>query len=386
MFGSKRNLLIISILIGVAGYLIYSTPPGSPKEAFAVLYNKCADQSISDREKGECLKNLAETASRAYQLQEIEDGIRNINDSYKLQWCHEFMHYLGWETLSKTKTISKAFELASGLCDSGMYHGIVEEYINQAELSYDPETFTKNIIYETCEESINNSKNPVAIKGLCYHGLGHAFMFITENKLNNALEYCDRTKSPNGCYTGAFMENIQTKQIARFSHQKELAFQENDPDYPCKILNNKYKDTCYLYKGINNLVATGGDVKKAFELCLKVASKYKNICFRGTGSNIPGPHETPKGAGEKCLLSLQINKTAYEECIKGAMSFLVQVALGSPEAVAEFCETIKEEQRNLCYAESGDNLNLWVTENETLADKCNKLPTSDAKNLCLNGR
>ena len=68
------------------------------------------------------------------------------------------------------------------------------------------------------------------------------------------------------------------------------------------------------------------------------------------------------------------------------MSFLVQVALGSPEAVAEFCETIKEEQRNLCYAESGDNLNLWVTENETLADKCNKLPTSDAKNLCLNGR
>ena len=343
-------------------------------------YLDCLDKEY--KETGECLRQLAGFAYSQNNAKSIEVAIEKI-DIRMLNRCHEFMHYLGWEAYINEGSLPEAFLVASGMCDSGMYHGIVEEYMNDSELNYTSEDLINIIIPNACETDFSNNQLE-AVKHICYHGLGHGFMFITDNDLEEALNFCDYVKSDYGesCQSGAFMENVESKQVSRFGgHPKVFAYNDNDPDYPCSVLSQEYKNKCYAYKGAYG--SKTGDYRGAFEACLDIDEDYQNVCFRGIGNNIPAPIFTPKEAGEKCRVALDFGPKAYSECVTGAMSFLIQLNLGSAMAAVEFCDAIEDDYKDNCYRRAGENLQLWLFEGEELESKCSFFSDEKAQKLCL---
>ncbi|TSC77840.1 MAG: Uncharacterized protein G01um101429_941 [Parcubacteria group bacterium Gr01-1014_29] len=350
------------------------------------VYRSCVDATRSQQDKGVCLKELGDYAGQYAVVSEIDAAIASLTKPEELFWCHEFVHYAGWGLYKKTRNMSVAFREASNRCDSGMFHGIVEEYISEASDGRDPEQFITSVAPTACEQDVAENNLLPGIKGICYHGLGHAFMFITDNNLPQALRYCDMLSSTHagGCYTGAFMENLQSKQVTRIgTHPSLYAPKPDDPDYPCNLLDEKHRDVCYRYAGISVGVRTGGDFKQAFAHCLKIDPAYQDTCFFGVGTDIPALQWSSRWAGEKCKLALEISTDAYKQCIMGAMTFLVQLNLGSPQAVNEFCGAIEPDYRDLCFESAGNNLHAWVTSDEELAEKCDKLSSVRARELCL---
>lgn len=377
-----RFILLIDVILLVIFILIKMQLAVTPKINLRQEYIACLDNFNKPKEKGQCLRRLGSDALRDYSTAEIESTVKTINDSYQRQWCHEFMHYVGWALYKKTHNMFDAFAQAKGECDSAMYHGVVEEYISEAGIDSDPKKFA-NIIPNVCEDDISKHNLSSGMKSICYHGLGHAFMLITDNNLNESLKYCDDLSATHPCYTGAFMENVGGKQVGRFlNHPSKLSYNQNDPDYPCKILDEKYKDQCYIYKGISNVVHTGGDFKQSFKDCLKVTSKYQKKCFWGVGSDIPGPHWNTQTAAEKCAVALEISPEAYGQCIFGAMSFVVQLNLGDPKSAIEFCDVADQNYKDICYRAAGISLGGWVTAEEPLNKKCQVFKEMKAQRLC----
>ncbi len=354
----------------------------------ADAYRDCIKASRPQQEKGDCLKDLGDHTGRNSTPAEIDAIIASLTQSEELAWCHEFLHYAGWGLYKKTKNMSDAFLEANSRCDSGMFHGVVEEYISEASEGKNPEQFVAAVAPTACEGDVAKNNLLPGVKAICYHGLGHAFMFITANDLLKSLRHCDALADAHSgeCYTGAFMENLQSKQVGRLgTHPSAYMPKSGDPDYPCNLLDKKHKEFCYRYIGIAVVVQTKGDFKKAFEHCLKIAPIYQDTCFWGVGSDIPAPQWSSREAGEKCAVGLEVSEKAYKQCIKGGMAFLVQLNLGNSQAVDEFCGAIRPAYQNLCFQSAGENLRGWVSSDKELAEKCNLFQEKKATVACVHG-
>ncbi len=386
IMGKSEKIVITIIVIFLFSYVWSNYNTKNRVMSVQKSYESCLAKGTTEREKGTCFRTLASTLYSDYTIREIESGLQEIGDEKSI-WCHEFMHYVGWELYDDKKDISTAFVEASGMCDSAMYHGVVEEYLNKRSLVQDFTGAIGVMANEACKnEKMNDSGTTRGMRSHCYHGLGHGFMFITSNNLPISLNYCDQidTEFINSCYTGAFMENNQSKQVGRTSLHTSDFFRPDDPDYPCRILEEQQKDTCYFYKGVNNLNQEKGDLKRAVEECLNGTQEYQKSCFRGIGANTPGHYRAPLESAIACKTAISADKRAYEQCIIGALSFIVQLNHGSAEATSEFCEATEDSHKDICYRRAGANLTDWVTPSYTIENKCAKFKSEHARTLCLN--
>jgi hypothetical protein len=327
---------------------------------FKKSFRDCTRDSYPKIQKGQCLRNLAALAYKKTSILDISSDLKSVNDSNKIQWCHEFMHYLGWEAYKDSGDLFTSFRKATETCDFGMYHGIVEEYLEQSSVGSDIEDFVKLNGSKICEESTKGTLE--VYKGICYHGLGHGFMFVTGNDLSTSAGYCgilpvDKMES---CLTGVFMENIQSKQVTKIPvHPSKFAFNHEDPDFPCKELNKKFKNICYRYKGVFEMNESKGNLKLAFENCLKVDSSYHNSCFFGIGVNIPGSHITSDAAGRRCRAALEVSGKAYEQCVIGGLSFIAELSTGDSKELIKFCDSVDANFKGTCYDHARLLLKIW---------------------------
>lgn len=377
LFGGAAIVVLTTILL-VAFYALHSG--GAP---FVEAYSRCVSESADAREQGSCLRMLAQDSYREYSVREIENKFSAITDSQLLQRCHEFFHYLGWEAYQETSNLSKAFAEASGMCDSGMYHGVAEEYLSSALAQYSPEEFVSAVIPEACRQF--GSDATWGDVSLCYHGLGHAFMFITDNDLPSALEYCDSlgASSRSNCATGVFMENLSPKGVGRFdTHPTNYPYTEDTQASPCSLVPVHYQELCYSYHGVAEVIRTQGDFEAAFRYCEGVPAQFRRQCFWGVGADIPGPHMSAGEAGKKCSFALSVSALAYEACIGGAMSFLVQLARGDLSTAQEFCAEITDAYKPQCYRAAGAEVQQWLRAGETKAQQCSKFKEVEAQTAC----
>lgn len=124
----KKHLFLAVLLVSLIAMVVI-IPQDEPLVSLHQKYSNCLGTSMEKAESGSCLRNLAKETFKDYQASEIETELAKINDSNQAEWCHEFVHYLGWE-LMENNSFSLAFSKASGACAYGMYHGIVEKYVS----------------------------------------------------------------------------------------------------------------------------------------------------------------------------------------------------------------------------------------------------------------
>jgi hypothetical protein len=293
-------------------------------------------------------------------------------------WCHETMHYVGWKAYQVEQSVSNAFTQASELCDSAMYHGIMEEYLRQNGLEEDIGSLIQNVCTEALKERPDFS---LGTKSLCYHGIGHGLMYITTSDLGSSLDYCDVLQDGDrqSCYGGVFMEHTASKQVGPASNEKDLS----DYSY-CEALKEHQKIDCYGRQGANNFSFTGGDVKPAMELCLELPLQYQKTCFEGVGTNNPAPSKTHTQSSIDCHEALDVSSESYEGCITGGLSFVVQLDRGEANGANDFCRATLPEYQEYCYIRMGQQLENWLSEDEQRETKCEIVEESRFRNLCIN--
>jgi hypothetical protein len=344
-------------------------------------YLRCISLDGGDTDKGDCLNALAVYAYDSYEIPEVVATLDTLSLNERHQWCHEVMHYIGWRAYATQKDIASSFMESAELCDSGMYHGVMEEYLRQEGLQGNMEDLIKN----TCVASLQG--NPELSEGtisLCYHGLGHGLMYITTADLKKSLDYCDLLEGQDAyaCYGGAFMEYSANKAVGPLSDKEKPDL--NDFNY-CSELSEKQKSSCLSRQGTNNLVVTKGDVGEAMRLCLRIDEPDRQGCFQAVGANTPTPSRAHADSAIVCKQAIGVASTSYQQCIKGALGFVAQLGHGDPQGLYEFCNASQEQEQPYCYEQAGSNLAFWLKAGEVRESKCEFFPEGTPRENCIHG-
>lgn len=340
-------------------------------------YIRCISHN-DDEAVRSCLQTLTAYAYDSYSMQEITKALDTLSFEEKGNWCHQSMHYLGWRAYQKEGSIAKAFMHASELCNSGMYHGITEEFLREHGLDENVGELIKNVCVEALSERPDLSEGT---KSLCYHGLGHGLMYITSVNMSASLNYCDLLgeREARSCYGGVFMENI----INENSGQKKEDLKNMSH---CTGLTPSQKTACYFNQGLSYLDFTDGNVEESMKLCTQIEGENRRECFLGVGANFPSPGRSHEDSGIACLAVYKISPEAYRACVEGGLRAVSQLDSGKPEGLIRFCTVARQDDKPFCFYEMGLNLKEWLTPSETIEhDKCGAIEDVQYRKACEEG-
>ncbi len=275
--------------------------------------------------------------------------------------CHQTAHKAGRMSLDIFGT--SALKECSLVCHSGCYHGITEAYF-------------KKIGSDNLKENLNNICTDTINKPFhylnCVHGIGHGLLSWTNYEVPEALEMCDLLSENKGaCFTGIFMENVITKAVGEGADEHVTKYKSDDPQFPCTIVNVKYKNSCYFYQTSRMIQIFGADFKKVAEECLKVSEKYRDQCFKSMGRDISGLYRlTPERSVQECNNS---PKKYRHLCLNGAVQDALWDISGSDNSI-KFCTLLTDAtEKKLCYETIINRLNLITNKQDEKDYFCSKV-------------
>lgn len=271
--------------------------------------------------------------------------IQQLNSlSAKYGDCHQTAHKAG--RISYDLYGSKSFQLCSSECHSGCYHGATEAYFRD----HGTKNLTKDLNI-LCSSELNPF-----FSHQCLHGIGHGLMAWSDYDLNLALKSCEMLSAhQDSCWTGVFMENIIGGLATEASptEQKTLAghftkYLNNDPQYPCNIVEEKYKPSCYFLQTSRTMQLFNGDFSKIAKACSDAPTAYQSSCFQSMGRDVGGVfRNNSTGAIGACQSvpggSLRI------DCLVGAVQDSFWDPSGQDQAIG-FCKLlISSKEKSACY-------------------------------------
>jgi len=284
--------------------------------------------------------------------------------SLELGDCHNTAHRAGRYAYDIYK--EEAFKLCSSECHSGCYHGATEAYFKDngtADLAGN-----LNLL---CGSGLNEF-----FSHQCIHGIGHGLMAWTDYDLPEALKNCNLlNQRQDSCWTGVFMENIvgglaQSDIVDKggdFSHFTK--YLNDDPHYPCNIVEEKYKWSCYFLQTSRMVQLFGPDFKKITQTCLEVPDPYQESCFDSMGRDIGGtwPHNARKAIAACSFAPKGLERII---CLTGAVQDALWDPTGQNDALT-FCRLLdRKAEKDACY--------------DTIFTRAKEIFTSasDLKNFC----
>ena len=264
--------------------------------------------------------------------------------------CHEVTHYLSRLEYERLGNLSKVYSQCDATCHGGCYHGTLEAYLKEKD---GEKNFNlQNDFAKICGKEDDYQK-PIEYNE-CFHGLGHAAMFVTEMELFDSLKLCDTVKDQKlkeRCFTGVFMENSSSS--TSFDH-KSIYIKEDDPFYPCNSLDEKYQAVCWQYQSSYFAIISGQDWQKVAGLCLKVPEKYQERCFRTIGTNQVGFTSSLQTMKSDC--DLMPTGEVRDICVKGDVSSLAYRFVGDSRKMIDFCLLANPENRESCFKQMANVL------------------------------
>lgn len=303
--------------------------------------HKCYDAE----NPGECLRNSAQQLLAQFTIEDIISAFKKheASDKIFLDKCHLLAHYLGQELYKESKNIAEVFSRVTPDCLAGLFHGAVEGYFIENKIAFfsNPDTIKKEV-FKICsnEKSFNSAWDLEN----CYHGLGHALMFLTENNLPYALELCGATpnsKLKKTCYDGVFMENADSLNGVHLSKY----IRPDDDYFPCTIVSGPYREECYSYALAHRFQ---GDTNKSVTICNGTPIEYRKACFNRIGIHLAMQHIRADEIFKKCG-GIMISDFRTE-CISGAASALAsRFGARSPIPFSLCAESSQKTEKKNCY-------------------------------------
>ncbi|TSC87243.1 MAG: Uncharacterized protein G01um10148_348 [Parcubacteria group bacterium Gr01-1014_8] len=264
---------------------------------FWFLYNEPPHHCLKEENVRWCFIHEAqaiaaiEGAQKAYSY--VHDVIKKYSD-YKTE--HLALHYVGMKAYDEAGSVDKAFTLIYGedqMADdsiyySGFQHGLFERYFEvngaQTPTVLGNETCHTYASSESLDEFTSTRTRVLAAE--CYHAIGHAIMFISDNNVEASLSACDAFPhqwEQRWCYHGVFMENY-------YLHIPEYHLGVARPDAEglsvvelCMRVGEKYRGECSYFVGWVYMQMHPNDFAGAFSECAMFPQSDARICIARVG-------------------------------------------------------------------------------------------------------
>ena len=249
--------------------------------------------------------------------------------------CHQAAHSAG--RFAYELSGSSAFQSCSAECHSGCYHGATEAYFRDHGTSELEEDLATICSFELSE----------FVGHQCYHGVGHGLMAFTDYELFEALALCDLIPGwERSCYSGVYMENVVGGLAADQGHHTK--YLNEDPHFPCNIVSEKYKLSCYGYQSSRMMQLFNGDFSAIAQECAVVNDEYLKRCYVSMGRDVGGMNvNNVPGAIEDCMSATKGDPRNW--CLRGAVQNYFWIPEGQYEAL-EFCGRLSvEDEKAECY-------------------------------------
>lgn len=333
----------------------------------------CYDSNGADG----CYKQVAQLLYDTFGLKDTLAFFKS-NEDYPEVYarCHEVTHYLSRLEYERLGSIAGVYAQCDSTCHGGCYHGTLEAYLKAKNLKDDD---LKKEFVKVC--GIKEDHPSPLVFNECFHGLGHAAMFIKDMELKESLELCDTISSQEykeRCFTGVFMENSSSS--TSFDHTSKY-IKPDDPFYPCNALEEKYLTICWRYQSSYFAILTGNNWPEVSKLCLKIPQNYQSECFRTIGTNQVGYTQDPAIMKANC--ELVPAKDLQNVCVVGVVSSFGYRFVGDPSKMIHFCNLVSGSDKEVCFKQIGMSFLDWSDDKELAKARCSKIADREGTNWCL---
>lgn len=397
-FLSKNwKILAVAALIatGAGGYFVYKQAKDSPDAQKYALRNKTASETdsmyvseiMTKCAKVEypavCSKQAANLFLSYMDYDQVLTALKiSSKDPTVYANCHPLVHFLGREGYKKEHNVKTLYAKDRSVCDSGFYHGVMEQLFEEKDIPLFKESDTKivDVMKSACGQK-TDYEIPIRYSA-CIHGVGHALMFISNDDLPKSLEHCRILTKDQGrrtCYGGVFMENAGS--VTNPYHISKY-LKKDDPLYPCNWVGVKSEATCYQYQALYFAKITNNDWKKTSELCDTEPEKYKGNCFQFIGSNLLNFTEDNQKIKE---VSDFIPPLFLPNYFRGVVSGIGEANVGVPTKMQDSCnQAASAAHLENCLGNIALAVKQWSTDVSQHSRWCEELGAT-AKKSCLKG-
>lgn len=253
--------------------------------------------------------------------------------------CHQITHAIGREAAAKYGTIESAYDKGDNFCWSGYYHGVMEAIskdLGKDKINADLTSVCANVA-ATRQYSFYHFN--------CVHGLGHGLMGVNGDELPQVLKLCDKFGDDwekQSCYGGAFMENIM---IAFQMGGQSKYLRDSEPLYPCTIVDQPYKQQCYLMQTSQALRVLNNDYAQVFALCA-TTGEFQATCNQSLGRDASGNSNSNKDS-TVAVCMLGADEEAQKNCFIGAVKDFISYFHGDTQAT-ELCNALTPNLAQIC--------------------------------------
>ena len=265
----------------------------------------------------------------------------------KFPLCHSQAHDAGRVIFSKINEIGPSLRACGTRCTSGCMHGILMEAFSELIDEHSGE-FEIHIDVEDIKSKVNSICNSTEFTrmhkiGNCAHGVGHAFMFLSDYNASKAVEYCFYFESKPlrfYCASGANMEYVTAK-VATVNEIKKSW------NYSCEDYS-EFPAACYRYKVIllfSSLKVAGKKptINILADECMKLNNLSRLGCFYGLGfAYLTMIHNKPSYLREVCSFG---NADDQEVCIEGTIEKLADF---NETRALEACQYLDGNNKKVC--------------------------------------
>jgi len=279
--------------------------------------------------------------------------------------CHPLVHFIGRASYKQERNMEKLFATDGSVCDSGFYHGVIEQNLAERGIIIFQDEQAKSFqgVTDICG-SIADYSIPLRYSS-CIHGLGHGLMYVTDNDLPISLKGCDTIRGASTCYGGVFMENAGST-TNPFHYSKYL--RDDDPLYPCNNINDKYELACWRYQSLHFARLTNRDWARTIEMCLQIPDSFQGTCIQFVGSNLINYSEDANLM--KSVLT-QVPSQYQPQYITGLVSGLGEDNVGVPAKMKVVCDFLEGTNlENGCYKDMGVAIRAWSFDSAERLNFC----------------
>jgi len=206
-------------------------------------------------------------------------------DVIEEEWfCHNKGHNLGKVVYKRSQNLGGAMQICQNRCNTGCFHGILMEFFK--DFMFEDEhaheegvsDFHSHVSLEDISGQINSFCDQDIFvggvtRGNCFHGMGHAFTFLSDYDLEKSVDICQLLEEKEAqylCATGAYME-------------RSIVYEDdNEADlFPCDV-HRDFPAACYRYKLRKGY--KDWDPEDVAQLCLGLeGAPQREGCFHGYG-------------------------------------------------------------------------------------------------------
>ena len=330
-----------------------------------------------------CLEEILDAAVPAAgpekAMMALHDIMKNPDFSISTDG-HLLSHVIGRSLSKNFGSTGENFLRCPRDFNNGCFHGFFEDALVTVN---DPVAVATSI----CESM--PAGTPYKEKWYCYHGAGHVFMMNEGYDLNRSLEICLSLHEPwpEACWQGVFMENA-----FRGYENRESNFREDEPLYPCTVVEGRFKRQCYLNHYIYLLDHYSTSLDDLVEACFG-AGDFAKPCFAGLALYVSSQNAIRVWDEEFGSMEMNDEEKRVSLCnrfperyVDVCYHYVILSSLNhdfpSMERVSVFCGAVDESHRRTCFRRIGSYLPNLVSDEAEKAEACFRVP-AEYRNECL---